>query len=140
MTCYVNGGNPLVPTSRQVRNILTLRDECTAATPIARSYAATYEVQMEQVTFHLESTPTVSQVWTLSILRTGVTGLPNPTWYNTVLRQVDMFTAGDGGTPITDLVCVIPFRWHPEEIISITFANPENFDGGSQFDGIEVIP
>lgn len=138
MSCYVNGRKTTVTPTPTPRRLVQLNDSITSGDTITVSYTVLYEIVMEQWTFHLETIPTVSHVITISNDRSA-TGLSNPTWFTTVLRSVDMFTAGDGGTPIQDLVCVIPFRWHPDEIVSITFPNPENYDGGTQFDAIEVI-
>lgn len=132
--CSLNGVNQLIPITPTARQILTLTDTITGVSTIAIDYVAPAEIQMEQWTFHLTSAPSVAVNGeiTLSIHRT------NPL-LNTVLRSVNMATGGPTGGPITDLVCVIPFRWHPGEHVVISYANPENLSGGTQFDAIEVI-
>lgn len=124
MSCF-GDGQPL--TVARFR----LNDQCIngSAETISINFVAPCELQMEQLTAHWEAVPAISESLILSKLSVVNTR------YNTVLRDVDP-SAGEEN--ITDLVCVIPFRWAKGDTVNIVYPNSNDQDVGVEIMLVQV--
>ena len=125
MSCFFNGE---IRAPRHFR--LTSECEAGQTESISIDLEAPCELQMEQLTCHWEAVPTTSEE--LKIEKISVDG----SRFNTVLRAVDPSTAVEN---ITDLVCVIPFRWTKGDHVKLTYPNTDDQNVGAEIMLVQVF-
>lgn len=132
MPCLVDG-QPVCTTTDPVDAVRYRENAEAVATnteSIAINFVAPAELQMEQLTAHWGGVPTTSE----SIVLTKIS-VETGARYDTVLRSVDPSV---GAEYITDLVCVIPFRFAAGDTVQITYPNSDDQDVGVEIMLLEV--
>lgn len=128
MVCKVNG-ETLDPSDVPLNRVrLTAKCENGAAETIALDYTVLWELQMEQMTVHLEAIP-ANVTDEIILQKVSVEGAK----WDTVLIRVN-----PNETNLIDLACLCPYRWTVGDHVVITFPNSDDQDVGVEFMGKEV--
>ncbi len=128
MACKVNG-ETVDPSALPLNRVrLTAETINGNAETIAIDYTVLWELQMEQLTVHIEAIP-ANVTDEIILQKVSVDG----TRFDTVLIRVN-----PNEENLIDMACLCPYRWTVGDHVVITFPNSDDQDVGVEFMGKEV--